>query len=113
MIFYGLYLDLPALIIDVIKHIDEHGDFIEIDNLDKELLFRWKCTKTEKQWAIHLGKIRRLGIWDDKNPLSLHIKRIITDIQDNTPGGGKPPKWRAAVVRDNYITRMVRLIAFW
>jgi hypothetical protein len=106
-----LYPDLPTLIVDVVKHIDEHGDFIEIDNIEKELLFRWKCTKTEKQWVVQLSKIRRLGMWDDKNPLSPHIRRIITDVRDNQ--GGKSPVWQAAIVRDDFVRRMTRLVAFW
>lgn len=105
------YPDLPTLIIDVIKHIDEHGDFIEIDNIEEQLLFRWKCIKTEKQWTIQLSKIKKLGMWDDKNPLSSHIRRVITDVRDNQ--GGKSLVWQAAIVRDDYIRRMIKLAAFF
>lgn len=100
------YSNLPVLVMDVIKHINEYGDFIEIDNSQKQLLFNWKCTKTEKTWTISLIKVRSLSI-SDKNPLSSHIRKIILD------SSGVSSIWQKAIIRDDFIKRMTNLIAFW
>ena len=107
------YPNLPSLIVDVALHMDEHGDSIVIDNLNKQLLFQWKCTKTGKNWTVQLSKVQRLGMFDDTHPLSSYLRHMISEANCLNKGDGTSAIWQDAMIHDEYIHKMARFKAFW
>lgn len=103
------YPDLVSLVINIVEHIEEHGDFIEITNFPKELIFAWKCTKTKHIWTIQLSKVKRLGIWSN-DPVSLLIRKMIVEHQ-TVPNTTE--HWQLRIIHDEQIKRLCRMKAFW
>lgn len=87
-----IYSDPTLLIVSLIKHIREHGDFIETDKDPKMLRFYWKCSKTDKQWGVNLSAIQQIT-----SPKTNPIRNILREvIQKDT----SPEVWQKAIIQD-------------
>jgi hypothetical protein len=104
-----LYGNLTDLVLDVLRHIEQFGDHVEISNNASNLRLGWKCKLTQQTWLINLVKVKMLGI-DSPDLISLFLVKAWAEIGNTT-------QWQLAIVQDPKLTaeikRLRKMRIFW
>ena len=97
-----------------INHIEINGDYIEVENIPKELRFGWKCDKTNKIWLLRLTTVRNI-----RSSKSNPINNILIQVLQNSLNRKyeHSNSWQTIIIRDPIIAQRIKhlgnLKAFW